>query len=403
MSLTAIDCQGFAGGFTLGTVKAGFELVGKREHTGGFGVKNCEVNRALLGDNWYSQAGEAYTWHPMSVDLVFGNPPCSGFSVMSNKDFRGMNSKINSCMWDFSGFAARCRPPIAIFESVQAAYKQGRDLMVALRANLEERTGLRYDLYHVLHNATTLGGPAVRRRYFWVVSAIPFGVEYPERRPPILREVIGDLLDTPLTWTSQPYRNPPTWWSERVRTTTGTVDGHTYADVPYVRRALDLLEQLGGWPEGSHIGAEAKRAWERDGKLPPSWDHICAKLVENKFEMGYTTLTRWRWNTPGRVITGGAMQLAMHPLENRTFTHREVARIMGFPDTWRILPLRGTPGLGMTWGKGITVTCGEWIAGLARRALAGRPASYRGKLIGDREYEVDEISARQFARSHVAC
>jgi len=34
----AVDCQGFAGGFTLGMVQAGFHLVGKREMKAGFGV-----------------------------------------------------------------------------------------------------------------------------------------------------------------------------------------------------------------------------------------------------------------------------------------------------------------------------------------------------------------------------
>lgn len=75
---TAVDCQGFAGGMTLGMVQAGFKLVGKREHTGGFGVPNCEANRHLLGNDWTAQSGDAKTWEVVpNVELVFGNPPCS--------------------------------------------------------------------------------------------------------------------------------------------------------------------------------------------------------------------------------------------------------------------------------------------------------------------------------------
>jgi len=63
---------------TLGVVRSGFELVGKRELPGGFGVKNCEVNRHLLGDRWQAQVSEPEAWEVVrDVGLVFGNPPCS--------------------------------------------------------------------------------------------------------------------------------------------------------------------------------------------------------------------------------------------------------------------------------------------------------------------------------------
>lgn len=74
-----VDCQGFAGGFTLGTVQAGFELAGKCEQRGAFGAPNCLANRHLLGENWEVQEGDPSTWeHPGGeVVLVTGNPPCS--------------------------------------------------------------------------------------------------------------------------------------------------------------------------------------------------------------------------------------------------------------------------------------------------------------------------------------
>lgn len=68
----------FAGGFTLGAVQAGLKLNGKRELPGGFGVANCEANRALLGDDWQTQAGPAESWEVMpDTQVVLGNPPCS--------------------------------------------------------------------------------------------------------------------------------------------------------------------------------------------------------------------------------------------------------------------------------------------------------------------------------------
>lgn len=388
---TAVDCQGFAGGFTLGMVQAGFQLVGKREMVGGFGVANCEANRHLLGTQWYSEAVEPQAWSTVSADVVFGNPPCSGFSVMSAKEFRGADSKINHCMWSFIDYAARVRPHVAIFESVQNAFTSadGHALMRALRDRLEDRTGHAYTLHHTRHNAIALGGAAVRRRYFFLASRVPFGVERSLLpRHPILNDVIGDLENLAWTWQAQPYRAPPSWWSIQRRSPIGAVDGHVGLDNPLTRRMRDLMAGV-AWNPGDHIGAVARRYWDTHARLPESWSATEEKVVKNEFFMGFTTPVRWHGDRYGRVVTGGGLHNVVHPHLDRTITHREVARILGFPDDWRILPLRNVSGLNMTWGKGITVDCGRWIGSWIKAALDGVPGSYQGEKIGDREFDID--------------
>ena len=387
---SAIDCQGFAGGFTLGMVQAGFKLVGKREMKGGFGVANCEANRHLLGGAWTAEAVDPAEWSVRSADVVFGNPPCSGFSVMSAKDFRGADSKINHCMWAFVEYAARVRPQVAVFESVQNAYTSptGHDLMRALRGRLEELTGDVWALHHVRHNAIAVGGAAIRRRYFWLASRVPFGVERERYRSPLLNDVIGDLANLGHTWQAQPYRAPASWWSDSRRSPDGSVDGHVGLSNPLIRRMTDLMAGV-DWPAGKCIGEVARIYWEKYGKLPDSWQATAEKVVKNDFQMGFTTPVRWHGDRYGRVVTGGGLHNIVHPFLDRTVTHREVARILGFPDDWRILPLRKVSGLNMTWGKGITVDCGRWIGRWIRSALDGLPGSYGGSSVGDREYDID--------------
>lgn len=387
----AVDCQGFAGGFTLGMVQAGFTLVGKREMQGGFGVANCEANRALLGNGWRSESVDPSQWTPVPADVVFGNPPCSGFSVMSARDFRGADSKINHCMWAFVAYAASVRPQIAVFESVQNAYTSptGHELMRKLRVQLAESTGERWSLHHVRHNAIAVGGAAVRRRYFWLASRIPFGVERDApRRFPRLVDVIGDLHNLAPTWQAQPYRAPGSWWSNSRRSTSGAVDGHMGLNNPLTRRMADLMDGV-EWKPGMAIGEVARSYWEKHGKLPDSWQTTAEKLVKNDFFMGFTTPVRWHGDRYGRVVTGGGLHNIVHPFLDRTITHRECARILGFPDDWRILPLRGLSGLNLTWGKGISVDCGRWIGRWIKAALDGAPGSYAGEPIGDDEYDID--------------
>jgi hypothetical protein len=92
--------------------------------------------------------------------------------------------------------------------------------------------------------------------------------------------------------------------------------------------------------------------------------------------------------------------MVLHPWLDRMITHREAARALGFPDDWRIAPLRGAPGLMMTWGKGITTHCGKWIGGWISKALDGQPGSIVGKPLGERETVIDVTNHWQsFARS----
>lgn len=387
---SAIDCQGFAGGFTLGMVQAGFKLIGKREMRGGFGVANCEANRDLLGRSWSAEARDPVDWSVLPAEVVFGNPPCSGFSVMSAKDFRGADSKINHCMWAFTEYAARVRPQVAVFESVQNAYTSpaGHDLMRALRGRLEDLTGEVWTLHHVRHNAIAVGGAAIRRRYFWLATRVPFGVERERYRAPLLNDVIGDLANLGHTWEAQPYRAPASWWSNPRRSTSGSVDGHVGLDNPLTRRMADLMAGV-GWYAGECIGDVCRRHWETHGKLPDSFRGTEEKIVKNDFQMGFTTPVRWHGDRYGRVVTGGGLHNIVHPHLDRTVTHREVARILGFPDDWRILPLKNVSGLNLTWGKGITVDCGRWIGKWIRRALDGEPGSYAGTPVGEREYDIN--------------
>lgn len=392
---TAVDVMGFAGGFTMGMVQAGFTLIGKRELKGGFGVANCEANRHLLGDSWQTEACDHNEWTPVDAHVVFGNPPCSGFSVMSNKDFRGADSPINHCMWAFADYVSRVKPLIACFESVQPAYKRedGIALMRALRETVEKRTGYKYTLYHVLHNAYSVGGSSMRPRYFWLISAIPFGVEVPIfDRYPVLNEVIGDLSDLESTWEAQPYTKEPSWWATSRVSSSGSVDGHIHLATPAIKRMYDLMEGI-DWNSREHIGLVAKKYYHKYGTLPPSWAAAQDKLIKNDFFMGFTTPVKWDGDAPSRVVTGAGLHNIVHPFKNRMLTHREVARILGFPDDWKISPLQNLTGLSATWGKGITVDCGKWIGTWIRNALDAVPGSHRGVEISPNEYTIDVTHA----------
>lgn len=471
--MKAIDVHGFGGGFTLGVAQAGYELVAKKGREVGFGVLNVLANRHLLPGDWEVESGDPSQWVPEEADLVFGNPPCSGFSTLSRKDFRGMDSTINECMWELVRYAGHVAPKIVAWESVQQAFRQGRPLMQALRVELEEISGKRYNLYHVLHNNASLGGASIRRRYFWVAvrEDIEFGVESNmtrawlddkhrwqlERgqleRVPMLNDVLGDLEHLSLTMERQPYHDvacqcvqpvgydawerailewectcnattsTSSWWTAaHMHDGSGTVDGHDVFRSPTLARIREChleAEKLGdSWSQGERMSDVLRRIYERTGELPASWHYMSKKpmltndgekilgddgkpimqpirkdkrIIETDFAMGVNQPYKWRGDQMARVLTGGAVHLFVHPTQPRSFTHREAARIQGFPDAWNIWPVRNAADLGPGWGKGVPVHAGRWIADWAKSSMEGHPGSIGGSPLkdGDREWIID--------------
>lgn len=373
--LRALDCQSYAGGFALGVVRAGFDLIGKREQPGWFGVPAMQGNMTLLGSEWEAESTPAGQWTPIKTDLLFGNPPCSGFSQRSASvrgrredgtvgliEYRGIDSAANSCMWDLVGFAAKCDPQIVIFESVQGAFRKGLQLMRDLRADLETRTGQQWTLTHVLHNVSHLGGAQLRPRYFWVASRVPFGINaLPAAEPVTVRDRIQDLENVPL----------------------GSVDGHVIDDSPQERRIHELASKV-EWNAHEMSGHAYARAIEQGIEL----EHWSEPLVSDKGTTQFAP-RRLAYDDPSRVLAGDAPQKMVHPTLPRTLTHREIARLSGFPDDWSCAPYLVKKSNSYWWGKGICVEAGQWIAAAARDALNGSPQTYRGEQIGDREFLID--------------
>lgn len=436
MTYTAVDVHGFGGGFTLATVQAGFELIGKMSWEKGFGVYATLANRKLLGYGWESILGDAPketpnvappAWDILPADFVFGNPPCSGFSTLSPQAFRGQDSSINRCMWQLVDYAAQVGPQIVAWESVQQTFRQGLPLMRQLHDRLEEVSGKKYWLYHVLHNNASVGGVSNRKRYFWVASQVPFGVDHnivtrdgmmqPQTYVPTFNDMLLDLENLGLTMADQPYRGvehlhfghdddedcTPTcrtvvrhssdWTRREIHDGSGVVDGHDVFHSPTLDRIVETC-QLEPWAEGERMSDVLRRYYQRTGSLSDrSWGYRTKKftpdgevvflskgerLIETDFAMGHNQPARWHGDRLANVITGGACHLILHPHQDRTLTQREAARIQGFPDDWKIWPVRHVADLGPAWGKGVPVQAGRWIARWARAALDGEPGPDTG-------------------------
>lgn len=408
--MKAVDCQSFAGGFTLGMARAGFEVVAKRENVGGFGVPIVDANRDLINPAMEIQVGAPETWARVRrADVVFGNPPCSGFSGLTGVSNRtgwgtGIDHDINRCMWDLVAYAAECEAKIVIMESVQLAYKNGRGLMQDLRTHMEEETGKKYDLYHVLHNNASIGGASLRRRYFMVLvrKGIKFGIEEPNLTDKLatMGDIVHDLIPGKLTMDPQKYKRKARHsYVESLRSPDGTFDGHqirTSAEVRAMEWITETLETWGEpWRGGEKIGDATTRAVQLAGlsNVPDFMKRgVDGAITHSLLATHAYVPVRSHYGKVSGVVTGTGPEDIVHPSLPRTITYREAARIMGFPDNWSLAAIdgKGGPSNNQKWlGKGISVPCGEWIGGWAKAALEGTPGSWRGEDIGDREWLIN--------------
>jgi site-specific DNA-cytosine methylase len=327
-----------------------FELIAKLCDDKAFGLPVCEANRHLLGDTWEAQV-KVQQWHPPLTDVFFGNPPCSAFSALSaGMKWRGVSSAINECMWQFIHAAAQSNATIVTMESVRGAYGAGYELMRQLWDTLERETRHKYTCYHVLVTAGDFEvSQATRRRYFLVLSRVNIPWQLPPLRPiVIMADALGDLVDVPA----------------------GGADGHVIPKVAHTwqPRIAELCEV--GWPMGYDYARQLRRYYAQTKNLP-AWElRREMKLLDSEFRAAQWGVSwyRGRWQQSAHTVTGAGF-VQVHPLLSRTLTHREIARLVGFPDTWQLDAVINAPQQHATYGKGVCPPVAAWLAAQLRRAL----------------------------------
>ena len=403
---TFIDCNGLAAFMSYGCVDAGMEMT-LRTGTLDFGAPIAEANRHLLGNGWNSMfSNDPGEWPRQKADAIIGCPPCSGWSVWSGKDMRGPDAKAHEHTRAFMRYAAAVKPQIIVFECVQQAYTQGRETMVKYRDMVEELSGVKYDLHHVLHNNLQLGGFSYRPRYFWV--AVRKGMKFsapvtPLQEMPTIMDVIGDLEELPLQWEDQKLSAKASKYAEPLRRQDSKVDGHIDVGGVNSVRIAEIFKIVGndGWHANEILQEALHRAVkENKDKFPQSWQSLEKRIREKNFVLGYSQAGRWPSKYWANVLTGAALQHVVHPTQPRLITHRECARIQGLPDSWKISDTRDYSNMKATWGKAVAAQAGRWAGGLVVDALEGNASAETAEKIGDREYmhHTDKGFSRHYVR-----
>jgi DNA (cytosine-5)-methyltransferase 1 len=251
------------------------------------------------------------------VKVLFGGPPCQGFST-SNQKTRNKENETNWLFKEYLRITREQQPDWVIVENVKGIVEtEGGYFFEKISKELNK---LGYTTNHAILNAADYGVPQVRNRVFIIGSLHGIKYEFP---PPTVskhitvEEAIADLpmLKNGAYLHEMEYKSAGlNKYQKAVRLkSTKAINNLVTNNADFVVKRYKHIPQGG------------------------NWENIPARLMKN-----YTDFTRCHTgiyhrlnpDKPSVVIGNYRKNMLIHPTEDRGLSVREAARIQSFPDTF---------------------------------------------------------------------
>lgn len=194
---TAISLFSGAGGMDVGFKAAGYDVILANEidkNAASTFVANHPTTKMIVGDiNNYLVEFE----NIKNVDMVFGGPPCQGFSVIGKMN---PDDKRSQLIWSFLKVVELTHPNVFVMENVKALVSIKKWESVK-RAFISKAEALGYCCIPFILNAVEYGVPQKRERVFFVgvkghknfENTINNNLEGLKCEAPTVRQVFSDL------------------------------------------------------------------------------------------------------------------------------------------------------------------------------------------------------------------
>jgi DNA (cytosine-5)-methyltransferase 1 len=351
-AFTAVSLFTGAGGLMLGFRRAGFQVLGSYDRK-----RIVERNAALnfpdvphhVADLAEISVEQIRTHLGGAVpDVVFGGPPCQGFSVFGPRRFvntRGHSTDEdprNQLLFAFADLATGLSPKAIVLENVKgllSTNRAGIPYVEILRKRLESAG---YEFSYRLINCADFGVPQRRERVLGIAARPGFEFAWPEPKF---------------------FRDPKAW--QRPWTTVGDAvmdlaEGDTYhsefSHLPMAHKPL-VVERYGLIPEGGRLP---------EADLPQHLRVGYRTQRVRNFSHVYRRLSRTQ---PAATLVPGHNAFPVHPTLPRTLTVREAARLQTFPDWFKFVGTRQQQC--MLVGNAVPPLIADLFAQVIRKGLAG--------------------------------
>lgn len=319
--MQAIDLFSGAGGMSIGAAMSGIDVryaVELDKHAAATFALNHK-NTTLFNQNICSTtAAQFRDLDTTQQKIIFGGPPCQGFST-SNQKNRDSDNANNWLYREYVRLVGEVRPDWIVFENVKGLIETENGFF--LDAVLDGFKKLGYTTSHFVLNSADFGVPQKRNRLFIVGSLHGIEIEKPKPTVRKHRTVMDAISDLPEL---------------------GNGDAPDIKDYPkaaestYAKSLRGRLKNCGN----NVVTNNAPHIIERYGHIPQggNWEDIPKRLMQN-----YTDVTRChtgiyrrlKEDEPSVVIGNFRKNMLVHPWKDRGLSVREAARLQSIPDYFR--------------------------------------------------------------------
>jgi DNA (cytosine-5)-methyltransferase 1 len=316
--MEAIDLFSGAGGMSLGAeacgVRVRYAVENDRDAAATFEL-NHPSTKLLKRDVRRLRASDFSGLSVSEPTIVFGGPPCQGFST-SNQKNRDLDNENNWLFREYLRLVKQVQPDWVVFENVKGLIEtEGGYFLDAVLAGFRKAG---YTTSHFVLNSADFGVPQRRHRLFIVGSL--HGSELAKPHPTCgkhvtVAEAIGDLpdLDNGAAADEAPYRHR--------------------ALTKYARMLRGELKSC----RNNLVTNNASHIVQRYSHIPQggNWEDIPKQLMRNYADAKrcHTGIyRRLREDEPSVVIGNFRKNMLVHPWKDRGLSVREAARLQSFPD-----------------------------------------------------------------------
>lgn len=320
MSPNAIDLFAGVGGLSLGFEMAGFDVLLAVEHDASIAEAyklNHPHTKMLVNDIRKLPLEETFSEYIGNVDIVFGGPPCQGFSQKGQR--KTIHDERNFLFKYFVSVVTYIHPQYFVMENVPNLLTTEKSYFKREIEYLFKKHG--YHLETGVLNAADYGVPQNRRRAVIIGKRDKSALSLPKPfdKKVTIWEAISDLayLDSGEGTDVSEYLFPAySAYQKKLRKGSKTLYNHIATK--HSSLALERLQMI---PPNS--GKEV---------LPEK--HLTKSIYSGtwtrmgKDDISVTITTRFDTPSSGKFT---------HPYLHRAITVREAARIQSFPDRFRFI------------------------------------------------------------------
>lgn len=318
--LIGIDLFSGAGGMSTGAISVGVDVrvAIEIDKFAGITYRANHPKTILINKDIRSVTIEEFPkFNGDSIKILFGGPPCQGFSS-SNQKTRNKENQGNWLFNEYMRITRELKPDWIIVENVKGIIETENGFFFE-KIN-HELSKLGYTLNSAVLNAADFGVPQIRNRVFIVGSL--HGIKYEFPKPTSLKhltvkDAISDL----------PSLN----------------SGANFEILDYKRPSQNefqtKIREKSDKSFNNNVTANTELTLKRYKHIPQggNWRNIPFELIGN-----YKDITRCHTgiyhrlveNCPSVVIGNYRKNMLIHPTEDRGLSVREASRIQSFPDTF---------------------------------------------------------------------